>query len=76
MSVTPDEDSSPLQAILLPIREEDVPRLMAAIKALDANAEVAGYAFGAPVEGGPISGTGCKISILTGDMKCTDSDRS
>jgi hypothetical protein len=77
VSVEPEEETSPLQAVLLPIREEDVPRVLEAIKAMDAGGEVAGYAMGgAPVKGGPISGTKCTTSILTSDFKCSDSDRT
>lgn len=66
----------PIEATLLAIREEDVPRLMEALKAMDANAEVAGYAFGAPVAGGPISGTSCTITSNNTDFNCKDSDRA
>lgn len=76
MSSTPTEATGPQQAILLPIRDEDVPRLLAALEQADAGAEVAGFAFGRPVKGGPISGTGCTTSTLTMDFKCKDSDRS
>jgi hypothetical protein len=77
MSVEPEAEATELQAILLPIPEEDVPRVLEAIKTMDADADVAGYAIGGtPVKGGPISGTGCKVSYLTQDLNCTDSDRS
>ena len=77
MSVEPEEEASQLQAVLLPIREEDVPRVLEAIKTMDAGSEVAGYAMGGtPVKGGPISGTKCSITYLTQDMNCGDSDRT
>jgi hypothetical protein len=66
----------PIEALLLAIPEEQVDRALAAIKALDSSAEVAGFAFGAPIKSGPISGTSCTITSNNTDFNCKDSDRS
>ena len=67
----------PIEALLLSIPEEQVERAHAAIRATGSTPEVAGYVMGgAPVMGGPISGTSCTITQNRTDVNCKDSDRT